>query len=110
MTPGQAAISLHDGYVRLAVRVTPRAKRSAVQGLGKSSDEAEVILLRLAAPPVDGAANKALIALVADALRVPRSTVSIASGETSRRKVVEIAGDGPTLRKRVEQWLAEACA
>lgn len=50
------------------------------------------VKVRLAAPPVDGAANAALIEFVADALKVAKSRVRIVSGQTSRRKVVEVDG------------------
>ena len=50
-------------------------------------------VVRVAAPPVDGAANDALIAFLADALHVPRRAVRIVSGERSRQKRVAIAGD-----------------
>jgi uncharacterized protein len=51
--------------------------------------------VRVAAPPVDGAANKALLRLLADELGVPKGAVTLASGESSRTKVVDVAGIGP---------------
>ena len=69
------------------VRVIPRARRSEIAG---TRDHA--LLVRLNAPPVDGAANKALIDLLADTLDLPRSAITIVSGQTSRTKRVEIAG------------------
>jgi uncharacterized protein (TIGR00251 family) len=71
----------------LQVRVTPRARRSAI---GEVSEG--VLAVRLAAPPVEGAANKALIALLAKALAVPKSRIRIESGEHSRQKRVRILG------------------
>ena len=73
--------------VRFAVRVQPRASRSEVGGA-----HGEALKVRLMTPPVDGAANAALIDLLADALEVPRRAVRIISGATSRTKVVEIDG------------------
>ena len=72
---------------RLTVRVTPRAGRSAVAGVRDG-----ILLVKLAAAPVDGAANDALVAFLADALDVPRRQVTIVSGETSRDKRVQIDG------------------
>ena len=69
------------------VRVIPRARRTESSG---ERDGAFVI--RLAAPPVDGAANDALVEFLSDALNVPRRAVRIVSGERSRRKRVEIDG------------------
>ncbi|MBV9884721.1 MAG: DUF167 domain-containing protein [Sphingomonadaceae bacterium] len=73
----------------LAVRVTPRARRDAI---GPMADG--VLPVRLAAPPVEGAANKALIALLAEALAVPRSAVRLESGARGRHKRVRISGIG----------------
>ena len=73
--------------VRLAVLAKPRAKTSrVVRAEGISIDVA------LAAPPADGAANDALLRLLADVLGVPRSAVAIVRGAASRRKVVEVQG------------------
>ena len=71
----------------LNVRVIPRAKRSAIAGL-----RGEAWLVRLQAPPVEGAANEELIAVLAKTLGVPRRDVTIVSGERSREKRVRIAG------------------
>ena len=73
--------------VLLQVRVTPRARRNAIGAM-----EEGVLAVRLAAAPVDGAANKALIALLADALGLPKSAVRVESGERSRRKRLRISG------------------
>lgn len=75
------------GGVELAVLVQPRASRSKVVG-----EHGGLLKIALAAPPVDGAANAALLELVADLLGVPRRQVSLVSGETSRRKRVRALG------------------
>ena len=69
------------------IRVIPRAPRTRVDGMRGGA-----ILIRLAAPPVDGAANDALIAFLADALALPRRNIQIVSGEKSRDKRVQIEG------------------
>ena len=71
----------------LHVRVTPRARRNALGGM-----EEGVLAVRLAAPPVEGAANKALIALLAEAFGVSKSAVRVESGARSRHKRVRILG------------------
>ena len=71
----------------MSVHVQPRASRSEVVGTHGSA-----LKVRLLAPPVDGAANDALVELLADRLKVPRRAVRIVSGETSRSKTVEIEG------------------
>ena len=68
-----------DGSVRFAVRVQPRASRSEIVGV-----HGDAMKIRLSAPPVDGAANDALVELVADALGVSRRSVRIVGGESSR--------------------------
>jgi uncharacterized protein (TIGR00251 family) len=75
-----------DG-VTFAVRVIPRAGRTAVAGV-----RGDALLVRLAAPPVEGAANEALVALVADLFDRPKRDVRIVSGAASRDKRVAIAG------------------
>jgi len=62
----------------------------------------DAVLIRLAAPPVEGAANDALIAFLSDALDLPRRNITIVSGEKSRGKRVRIEGmDEPTARARL---------
>jgi uncharacterized protein (TIGR00251 family) len=73
--------------VDLDVRVTPRAGRSGVAGL-----RGGVLLVKLAAAPVDGAANGELIAVLSKVLDIPKRDITIVSGERSRTKRVRIAG------------------
>lgn len=75
------------GGVRFSVRVQPRASRSEVCGV-----HGEALKVRLAAPPVDGAANEALMILLADALDVPRRAVTLVAGASSRSKLVQVDG------------------
>jgi uncharacterized protein (TIGR00251 family) len=72
---------------RINVHVQPRASKSEVVGM-----HGDAIRIRLAAPPVDDAANAELVALIAARLGVPKRNVRIATGRASRRKVVEIEG------------------
>lgn len=80
--------------VRLTVRVYPAAKRSTVGGAYGSS-EPPVLVVRVAAPAVDGKANEAVLTCLADAFRVPRRQVRIVSGLRNRTKVVEIDDADP---------------
>jgi uncharacterized protein (TIGR00251 family) len=73
--------------VVLDVRVIPRAKRTEAAGLRNGA-----LLVRLAAPPVDGAANTALVAFLASTLGVPSRAVQLLSGERGRQKRILIAG------------------
>ena len=79
---------------QIAVHAQPGAKRSAVVGL-----HGERLKVRIAAPPIDGRANDALVAFLAEALGVPRSRIRVVKGESSREKRVAIddpAADVPT--------------
>jgi uncharacterized protein (TIGR00251 family) len=85
-----------DGKITLTLHIQPGAKKTEVAGL-----YGDALKIRLAAPPVDGKANAALIEFVANRLGVAKSTVSLKSGQTSRRKVLEVtavsAGDAQRL-------------
>jgi len=78
--------------VRLAVRLTPRGGRDSVEGWARDDAGRVYLKARVAAPPVDGQANAALVRLIAKALGAPASAVRIASGETARMKQLEIDG------------------
>jgi len=77
---------------RLAVRLTPRGGREAVDGWAVDGEGRPYLKVRVAAPPVEGAANAALLALLAKILGVPKSSLSIASGARARLKLVDIDG------------------
>jgi uncharacterized protein (TIGR00251 family) len=79
----------------LYIRVQPRAKRDEVVG-----ERQGAIVIRLAAPPVDGKANTALCAFIAKAANVPRSRVEIVRGHASRDKVVRVEGVAPEQLRR----------
>jgi uncharacterized protein len=74
----------------LHLRVIPRARRTEISGR-----RGDAILVRLAAPPVDGAANDALIAFLAERLEIPRRQIALARGATTRDKTVAIDGLSP---------------
>jgi uncharacterized protein len=78
--------------VRLAVRVTPRGGRDAVDGWASDPGGRPFLKVRVSAAAADGEANAALIAFLAKALKRPKSAVRIVSGETARLKSLEIEG------------------
>lgn len=73
--------------LRLSIKVIPRAKRNEIAGLRDGE-----LTIRLTAPPVEGAANEALLKFLADALGVRRPDITLVSGERSRHKVIAVAG------------------
>ena len=82
-------VAIHEssGGVTFAVKVHPRAKKNAITG-----ELGDALKISLTAPPIDGRANEACIDYFAKLLKVPRSSITIASGQTSRRKTIHVAG------------------
>ena len=92
----QNAWHVTAGGVRLAVRLTPKADRDAICGV-IAADGGAMLQVRVRAAPEDGKANDALLGLLAAALALPRRCFGLARGASSRRKLVDIAGDPPSL-------------
>ncbi|MGC6330505.1 DUF167 family protein [Rhizorhabdus sp. FW153] len=88
--------------MKLAVRVTPRAGRDAIEGVVRGDDDRSWLSVKLCAAPTDGAANEALVRLLAKALAIARRDVTLASGATSRLKRLEIQGDPARLAAALE--------
>ena len=86
--------SIRDEQLIFKVQVVPRASRSEVAG-----EHNGALRIRVAAPPVDGAANKEVIQLLAKSFRVSRSAVRILSGQSGRTKQVGVEGDPESLLK-----------
>ena len=78
--------------MRLAVRVTPKGGRDGADGWALDPAGRPLLKLRVSAPAAEGAANTAVIALVAKALKIPKSAVRIASGDTARVKILDLDG------------------
>jgi len=100
MTPttSPSCLSPRGDGVLLQLSVMPNAKRTEVDGLHDGA-----LRVRLAAPPIDGRANEALVAWLAKALGVPKRDVEVLRGESSRRKQVAIA----VAHDVAARWLAE---
>ena len=81
------SVTEHAGSITFPVKVHPRAKKSSITG-----EIGGALKLAITAPPVNGAANEACVEFFAKSLKVRRSSVSIASGERNRLKVVRVAG------------------
>ncbi len=83
---------------RLSVRVTPRASRDGIDGF----DPEGVLRVRVTAAPADGAANAAVVKLLARALGLPARDVVLVSGATARQKVFDIPMDSAEARTRLD--------
>ena len=87
-----------DGGITLRVRVSPRASRNGVAGLRDGA-----LVVKLTAPPVEGEANAALVAFIADRLGVPRGAVTLRHGARGRDKTLHVANvDVETARARLQ--------
>ena len=93
-----AALWLRQGerQTTLTLHIQPGAKKTEVAG-----EHGDALKIRLAAPPVDGKANAALIAFVADRLGLAKSAVNLKSGQTSRRKVLEVTAAPADTQERL---------
>ena len=94
-------ISTQEGAVTFTVRVVPRASRNEFAGV-----QGEALRVRLTAPPVEGAANKALVKLLAEVLEITAHDIDIVAGHTGRQKVVRVADlTAHELEARLRQYL-----
>jgi len=105
-----------EGGIRLRLKVQPKARREGIAGLtpdpeGPNSTGPDstgwALKLSVGAPPEDGKANAAVIALLAEALGVAKSAISVVSGATDRRKLVEIRGEPTDLRAALDALLTQ---
>lgn len=84
-----------DAGITIDIRVIPRARRSELGGVRHDR-----LVVRLAAPPIDGTANQALIEFLSELLGRPRRSIRLLSGETSRSKRVEVVGLTPAAARQ----------
>lgn len=96
----------HNKGVSLSVRLSPGAKRDAVLGLVDVADNGRALKVSVTSPPEDGRANKALVALLAKELKLPKSSIYLLSGETNRQKVLLVEGDTPALLQKINDWIS----
>ena len=96
MPPGSRFCAVRNG-LQDSVRLIPRAKCNAVEGVIERADGARTLKVRVTAAPEKGNANAALLDLLARCWDMPKSRLSIVAGESSRNKIVFIRGDPDTL-------------
>ncbi|MGN6486888.1 MAG: DUF167 family protein [Devosia sp.] len=89
----------------LHLRVTPNAGADRIEGTEQRDDGSAVLLLRVKAVPDKGKANAAVIALLAKALGVPKSAVTLIAGDTARLKTVAVEGESEDLARRLAELL-----
>jgi len=106
MADGKVAWKVVPGGIRLRLKVQPKARREAIAG-SAPDPEGAALKVSVGAPPEDGKANAAVIALLAEKLGVAKSAISVVSGATDRRKLVEIRGDETDLRAALDALLMQ---
>jgi len=100
-------VSPTDNGVTVAVRVSPRARSSRIDGVVADADGHRAVKVAVTAVAEGGKANAAVIALLAKTWRVPKSVITIQSGATAPRKILRIAGDAGALKQIIEASIAE---
>ena len=90
-------------HVELRIRLTPSGGRDAIDGVETDAEGQAYLKARVTAVPEDGKANKALIALLSKALKIPKSSISFITGETSRRKILRLDGDPQEIVVRLQK-------
>ncbi len=91
MTEHKFQFSKGTGGAAIHVKVVPRASRNEIVGVGTDG----ALKIRVTAAPVDGAANEAVIKLLAEALDIPKSNIDIVAGQTSTSKIISLIGIEP---------------
>lgn len=101
-----AATAATEDGLRVAIRLTPKARRDAVEGLAATADGGAEIRVSVTAVPEDGKANRALVKLLAKVWEVPKTAIELISGHTDRHKILLISADPRFLLPRIEKTLA----
>jgi uncharacterized protein len=92
-----------DDGLEVTVRLTPRSNRDEIDGIETLADGRPVLKVRVRAIPEAGAANAALLRLLAESLRRPASSLNLESGATARLKTVHIAGNANELARGLQE-------
>ena len=95
-------------HVRLSVKLTPNAGRDGIDGAEAGADGETLLKARVTAVPEKGKANKALIELLAKSLKLPKSSISVISGDTARKKILRIDGDTEEIAAKLQALLERA--
>ena len=96
---------LHKSGLTVNVRLTPGARKDGVAGVVDAGEGKKALKIAVRSPPEDGKANKELLGLLAQEWGLPRTSLSLLSGDTNRQKVVLVAGDGQKLLQQMTDWL-----
>ena len=92
------------GGALVAVRLAPSSSANAIRGIARDAGGSAYLKAAVTAAPEGGKANAALLKLLAKTWRLPKTSLTVASGATSRHKVVRVAGDPAALCAKLEDW------
>jgi len=95
-----------DG-VRVRLRVQPRARRNRIEGLVPEADGGVALKVAVTAAPEDGRANAAVLALLAEAWDIAKSSLAVTAGAADRRKTIHLRGDPQRLMQALADWLRQ---
>lgn len=98
---------VNSDHVRLSVKLTPNAGRDGIDGAETGADGEALLKARVTAVPEKGKANKALIELLAKSLKLPKSSISVISGDTARKKILRIDGDTEEIAGKLASLLKQ---
>ncbi len=101
------AVQVVEGGVRVAVRLTPKGRRDAIEGIAATADGGAEIKASVTAVPEDGKANRALIKLLSKAWGVPKTCIEVVAGATDRHKILSLSGDPERILPRIEATLSD---
>ncbi len=96
---------VNSDHLRLSVKLTPNAGRDGIDGAEEAADGETLLKARVTAVPEKGKANKALIELLAKSLKLPKSSISVISGDTARKKILRIDGDTEEIAAKLQALL-----
>ncbi len=102
------AVKAADGGLRVAVRLTPKGRRDAIEGLAETADGGAEIRASVTAVPEDGKANRALVKLLSKSWGIPKSDIAIVSGATDRHKVLSLICEPERILPRIADSVAAA--
>lgn len=102
------AVKVVEGGLRVALRLTPKGRRDAIEGLAETADGGAEVKASVTAVPEDGKANRALVKLLSKSWGIPKSDIAIVSGATDRHKVLSLAGDPERILPRIAHSVAAA--
>jgi uncharacterized protein (TIGR00251 family) len=97
------------GGIVVSVRLTPKSSRDGLDGVSRLSDGRPVLMARVRAVPDKGAANRALLTLIAQEFGVPKSAVALVGGPTARLKQVRISGEPQMLAATIDRLGQRPC-